>query len=52
MRAKQRNKTKSKEVKIDDLKKWHFNYREQCIKVGSGCSFDEKNGVTFNLNNV
>ena len=40
MRARQRNKKKPKEAKIEDLKKWHYNYRERCIRTGYGTDFD------------
>ena len=39
MRARQR-----KEAKIEDLKKWYYNYRELCIRTGYGTDFDQKGG--------
>ena len=43
MRARQCNK-KPKEAKIEDLKKWHYNYHERCIRTGYGTDFDQKWG--------
>ena len=44
MRAKQRNKKKSKESYRDSLMKWHATTRERLIRCGRNESYDEKWG--------
>ena len=45
MRAKQRNKKKSKSQKVPELKKWHATYREECIRTNfEDPSYDQKWG--------
>ena len=45
MRAKQRNKKKSKSQKVSELEKWHATYREKCIQTNfEDPSYDEKLG--------
>lgn len=44
MRAKQRGKKKSKEDKIEPLKKWHATFRERCIRTGFDDNYDTKWG--------
>ena len=45
MKAKQRNKKKSKSQKVPELKKWHATYREKCIRANFEAPlYDEKWG--------
>ena len=44
MRAKQRNRKKSKESFRDDLSKWHGTMREHLVRSGKDASYDQKWG--------